>query len=283
MSQIDNVRVERESSIGLRNHVSKFTACVIDTADSEDLSKWGIFSGTFVKIKDRIFVCTASHCLKDNSLTRYWFVDDETRYHHEARPSMIAVHRSINDPPDVGIIELDPAAFRLQSTKQPCSIERVKIRGTGRRDYPVTLIGTPREQMRFWREGRSIMAEVVGATWNCTTEDPKKWPRVDPSADPQFDIMLEYPSGIDKTRRLDTNSPTALPDPEGMSGGGLWDRGFAGKTLWNPADAFLIGVQTAWLPESRYVRAVQIVHWLRLVHQHYPDLRHTLKEQFPEL
>ncbi len=285
LSEIDNVRIARESSIGLRNHVSKFTACVVDTADCHDLAKWGMFSGTFVQIKDRLFICTAAHCLKDDSLTRYWMVDDETRFHDQPRPTMIAVHRSATDPPDVGIVELDFATFRQHSTKQPCAIDRLRIRGTGRQDYPVTLIGTPGELMQSRRDGKLTLADVIGASWNCTTEAPTGavWPKVDPPANPLFDIILDYPSGNDTARRLETNTPTTLPDPEGMSGGGLWDQGFGENALWKPEDAFLIGVQTSWHANRRYIRAVQIVHWLRLVHQHYPDLRPTLEERFPEL
>ena len=132
---------------------------------------------------------------------------------------------------------------------------------------------------------QQAIIDIAGVTFNSKTEAPagEVWSRVDPPADPLFDIILDYPPGKDTTRLLDTSAPVALPDPQGMSGGGLWDQGFSGNTLWHPEDASLIGVQSSWHPESRYVRVVQIVHWLRLVHEHYPDLRLTLEKLFPEM
>ncbi len=104
-----------------------------------------------------------------------------------------------------------------------------------------------------------------------------------PDADAAIDIILDYPAGDSATKRLDKEGPFALPDPSGMSGGGLWDQGFETQLIWKPEGASLMGIQSAWHPKERYVRAVQIIHWLRLVHQHYPDLRNILEERFPEL
>ena len=107
-----------------------------------------------------------------------------------------------------------------------------------------------------------------------------EWP-ASLNADLGKHIILDYPNtpGV----RMDNDNPVMLPNPKGMSGGGLWDQGFENNELWTSESAKLIGVQSSWYPKVRYACVVQIVHWLRLIHANYPDLRAILEAQFTEL
>ncbi|MEM8865398.1 MAG: hypothetical protein AAGF31_07605, partial [Planctomycetota bacterium] len=106
------------------------------------------------------------------------------------------------------------------------------------------------------------------------------WPtfNADPSLDQSIDIMMHYPSGTADTHRTDTGEPVELPNPKGMSGGGLWDQGFDADELWSTDSAFLFGIQCSWFPTKRYVRVVQISHWLDLVKTRFPELTSSIED-----
>jgi hypothetical protein len=40
---------------------------------------------------------------------------------------------------------------------------------------------------------------------------------------------------------------------------------------------------SSWYRQKSFIKGVQIIYWLRLVCEHYPDLEATLTERFPRL
>jgi len=88
---------------------------------------------------------------------------------------------------------------------------------------------------------------------------------------------MSYPTEV---RRLDENLQMTAYHPGGYSGGGIWDQHFSTEGVWTPGKATLFGMQSSWSESERYVRGVQIAHWLRLIHQHYPELQTQLEQQF---
>lgn len=113
---------------------------------------------------------------------------------------------------------------------------------------------------------------------------PDEWPEVPPDSwpsDAETDVFLDYPD--DDSLVNEGYWPIDLPDPSGMSGGGIWDEGHGLDPIWSPESVKLFAIQSGWYEKKRYVRGVQIIHWLRLIHEHYRDLRPLLEEQFPVL
>jgi hypothetical protein len=76
-----------------------------------------------------------------------------------------------------------------------------------------------------------------------------------------------------------------FPTPHGFSGGGVW--AFLQSEpdeLFNPQrHVRLYAIQSAWLRDSRLVKCIPIIHWLRLIASTCPDLKETLTQQFPSL
>ena len=109
-------------------------------------------------------------------------------------------------------------------------------------------------------------------------------PEIDASSgdrepDDAIDIFLDYPE--DGTERLDTGAPLRLESPEGFSGGGLWDQGFTTSELWSPENAVLFAIQSSWNESQRYVRAIQIIHWIDLLRSSIPQLRELIDNEIP--
>ena len=119
-------------------------------------------------------------------------------------------------------------------------------------------------------------------TYMTVTKAIDDWPILEESltpSDPSVDIFLDYP---DEEVVLEGYGAFRPPVPVGMSGGPLWDMGHT-TGLWTPADCKLIGIQHEWSSSQRWLRVVQIYHWLKLIQLHYPDLRNVLESRFPEL
>lgn len=286
MNEQEKLAIASQSSQAVLKSLSAHSVSIFDTDDKDDPTKWGLFSGTLVQIGSRVFVATASHCVTSPaSTTRYWLLPDAPRAKSIGIPTVIAAWNTPNGRPDVGVLELDPVSLSTYSTKTPCPLDRLKFSGLGRSDRICSLIGTPGQYAQEESIGFAKGLKAVVISYSSTPIGTGEWPRflANPALDQDIDILMDYPSGTNNTTRLDTGLPIELPDPRGMSGGGLWDQGFNTGEIWSTNESFLFGIQSAWFPAKRYVRAVQIKHWVRLVHQHYPDLQSEIDVKFPPL
>ena len=275
------------SSEAVKQHLFPYSVCLFDTKDETDPSNgWAIFSGTLVEIGRHLFVATASHCVENGDApTRYWIIPDKPGFLNDGVPRVVRAIGSPEDHPDVGLLEVDKSTIALLPSKRPCGLAQLKTEGYGRTNRLVALIGSPQEYLSEETRGAARGFKAVVISYNSVPLTRSEWPSIlaNPPFDENNDILMDYPSGSQNTTRLDTAQPIELPHPGGMSGGGLWDQGFNGQEIWSPNGVFLFGIQSRWNPDRRYIRAVQIKHWLRLVHQHYPDLRQEIDSAFPEL
>lgn len=91
-----------------------------------------------------------------------------------------------------------------------------------------------------------------------------------------IDIYLSFDDRTDADIGVYTGP--RLTHPYGMSGGGIWDSDVTSeKEIWTPYSAKLIGIQCAL--GKKVLRGVQILHWLLLVQQYYPELQPLIEEK----
>lgn len=280
MTPDEKLAIAAQSTNALLQHLFGFSVSIIDTADKEDSNEWGIFSGTLVEIEDRLFVATASHCVDDLTMpTRYWLLGDKPAFKADGVPQVLSSHGTANNRPDVGLIELETDSFRAHSSKSGIPLSRIKAVGLGRDKRAALLIGSPGENVEQETKGAAQGFKAVVMGYTSLPINQSDWPtfNANPPLDQSIDILMHYPSGTADTHRTDTGEPVELPNPKGMSGGGLWDQGFDTDELWSTDSAFLFGIQSAWFPDKRYVRAVQVAHWLDLVKSRFPELRDAIE------
>jgi hypothetical protein len=164
-----------------------------------------------------------------------------------------------------------------------CTLKNVALRGYGRENRGVLVVGAPAEHAKITRDdAKTATYKANVMTYWTVPFLPNEWPTVPAGAEPanpEVDIFLNYPE--DEVTE-DGVTPFNLPHPGGMSGGGIWDQEMFQGELWDPNAVKLIGIQSRWDENGRYLRGVQIVHWLRLVFRDFPDLRSTLLETFGE-
>jgi hypothetical protein len=240
-------------------------------------------SGTLVSIGDRLFIATASHAVPDTPDNEIWVLHTEPRLSITPRGSVLKKGRYPKDNPDVGFLELGADAGGDHLRESACPLEPLAVVGVGRPKRPTLLVGSPKEYLKKKQVGEpgAIGLEPVMIGYLAVPVQVSEWPD-DLELDPSRHIVLEYPYTLGQ--RLDSGASIMLPHPEGMSGGGIWDCGFEDDVFWTKQSAKLIGIQSGWCAEApRISYAIQIIHWLRLVHDHYPDLRPALTRHFPEL
>ena len=115
---------------------------------------------------------------------------------------------------------------------------------------------------------------------------PANWPNVssaDPASDQAVDIFLPFDPEEEMWHYEEDEENDNLPEPRGVSGGGLWQGTLTKVELWNAEAVRLFGIQNRSNEQEKYVRGCQITHWLRLLYEHYSDLRPVLIAAFPEL
>lgn len=66
-----------------------------------------------------------------------------------------------------------------------------------------------------------------------------------------------------------TGQDMQLPDPHGMSGGGLWRARFAGSSIWTPDRLKLVGILTEFHEVQREVKANRVENLYHLLSHHF--------------
>jgi len=239
-------------------------------------------SGTLVSIGERLFIATASHAVPEITPGEtYTFVGEQHGSRILQAPILDTGKRAGNCP-DVGYLELATNTALEHIKETACPLNRLAIRGVGRPSRPTMLIGNPSEYVKVkegLEDGTSDLAPTMLGYFAIPLME-SDWPG-DVESDPAIHIFLEYPNT--PANQFGSDETIMLPDPTGMSGGGLWDYGFEDAAVWTKESAKLIGIQSGWYDDLRYTVVVQIIHWLRLIYSDYPDLRPILEENFSGL
>lgn len=234
-----------------------------------------IGSGTLFRIQDRVLIATAKHLIKGDPNGRIWPIIESPRFEKDGFPrfASFAKHPTL----DVAYLEIDPeGAEEYFGNRVYASLDEIGLESTGRPGKSVIVAGSPGEHVTIKRnssDSTSLNARVMFfLTFPVQVE---KWPEnQDDPLNCENDFVVNYPS--DKQMIEEGFPPIFLPHPGGISGGGFWDQGFESGALWSPDKSRLVAIQSRWNSRMRYLRAIQIRHWLCLVYSKFPDLREAI-------
>jgi len=241
--------------------------------------------GTLIAIKDALFVATAGHVIDDNPTGTYWLL---TQRVSAMSDGFVRVAASGRHPRvDVGYLEL---SWDLRDTHLKgctvCELSNIAVRQWGREACSVIVVGPPTEHTSITRDTNTVATYKASVmTYWSVPIPPSEWSdlRVPNSSsfvpfDPNVDVVLHYCE--DDVITVADSGPQALPRPQGMSGGGIWDQDFSKGMVWSASSAKLIGIQSSWFERGRYLRGVQIIHWLNAIYADYPRLRKVIHQAF---
>ena len=263
----------------------------------EKAGQRGTASGTLVRIGSRLFVATAGHTIPKRTQMLEFVganvicveaseekADGRRAWKGGANVEVLNVKR--HRKYDVGFIELEASAIEILR-HEPVELSSLSVSADqyGRTAF---VYGFPFELERQQRLSKTEMSLRASAlTYHYPLLAPEEWPDVpSDSQSPEVDVdcFLRYdrndvmktivPIGRDGLPR--TEFPLdSLPAVHGMSGGGFWQRWTpaTGDQLWLACDYKLFAIQSSWYERGRYIRGIQIRHWLDLIAESCSELR----------
>lgn len=237
-------------------------------------------SGTFVAIGGREFIATAAHTVPPS---RPSLVLIGQGLHPVKRDDIkiVAAGRMKGGTPDVGYIEIEPGTTK-QLGREPIGVDRLCDAGPGRSGRIAFLYGCPYALIRKG-VNHKLQQAIIGIhsfTYPNSVLAVDEWPTVQRNAEtPKRAVDLFIPYDVTEEMIVSHRFGNRLPDPKGASGGGIWQgTGPVKGGVWHVGKVKLIAIQSSWDEKRKYVRGIQIKHWIRLIERDYPDLQSELSK-----
>jgi hypothetical protein len=275
--------VNTNDSWAVAQNLSRHTVAFVDL----DKPQERMGSGVLVSIGGHLFVATAAHAVPSQPGNRLSFVVPKTKGIEAGALPILRCGKVESEWPDVGFLELDPAVALPALRKEAIDLDRISLRGPGYPECRCLLFGYTSEVIRTEQTDPSQLHVTLRPM--CYSNSPlqaENWPRVsaaDPASNQTVDIFLPFDPEEEMWYCEEKAGDDNPAEPRGVSGGGLWQGTQTKVELWNAEAVRLIGIQSRPNEEEKYVRGCQIRHWLRLLHEHYSDLRPVLVAAFPGL
>ena len=257
-----------------------------------DLKSRETATGVLIEIENRIFLATVAHSLPANPTGRLSFVGNKSTKYDENIPPVLSFGKDENHKlRDVGFVELERGFVEANFGKLPIPLSRVYPCGTGDEKAWTAVGGYPGGEVRDIKDNvREIRTKLFTMQcWSNTILPPQDWGvlKGKASRDPNdsLDVFIPYPRDEDfeSLGPLRHQKPNELCEPFGMSGGGYWQPQVSlRREIFTPDYYSLIAIQSHWWVPQRYLQATQIIHWLRLLWEHQPNLRDALEDAFSE-
>jgi hypothetical protein len=247
--------------------------------------KPGSGSGTLVRIGDRLLVATTAHTIpkRPDQVTLVSKIKPDRM---KRQPSILNVAKSEHH--DVGLIEVEADTPKLIEM-EAIGIDRIADLKSGLHHCKSWVVGYPGANAQ-WNVPAPGVLGFRASSMGCEPIDPIAWHRIqlgrdDKPLDPEAYAMFYF--NIEEPLFVHSENPCRdeyAAEPFGMSGGGIWQcRQSAEGRNWYPHDLCLFAIQSAWCVGRKHAKAIQIIHWLRLVADTYQDLREELIDAFPRL
>jgi hypothetical protein len=251
--------ITRDQLVRLRAHVGRSICRVIGCIDDETGEMLG--SGTVVDVRGTTYLLTANHVVRQqfdlhpSGERRYTGLAHDTGLNGPVFRIVNPVH-GYGGLRDVAVVRLINEDF-ASTPVIPVSLLSIPKRCPDLQDEILFVLGFPGKKSRYVRAWKGIVSESF--PWVATEE---------PSACSWFDrcmhVAIGYPAkGLDETGR-----EVDMPDPQGLSGSGLWKTNVSARgKLWTPEDAEMVGVVTDWDQGSQTLIATRIeFFWTLLLH-----------------
>jgi hypothetical protein len=172
-------------------------------------------------------------------------------------------------------------------------IDEVADLGSGRQDL-AWVAGQPDEQQTFNEERRLITFQrlcltcepIAPIAWEAVREQIGKVDGMTGTLSPDIHVLFYYDLSEPTYWPFeDTRATDSTPKPFGMSGGGVWQFPSAtdSESIWSPDSLRLFAIQSSWPKRGKHLKAIQVIHWIRLVADTYPEMRDKLRQRFPRI
>ena len=228
----------------------------------------------------RYFIVTASHVLDDckNGVAPFFLPPRE----NEGPPFPLQLKDAINwplpagvaredDPIDLCIVELKAeAAEHLRVRRQFAELSDL---GSSRDPQPglYLVTGFPLENEVYRSEEKLSMTEARHYVTELHEE------MTAPDRKPKFQLWLKYPRDRLITSR---GYEPGFPDPNGISGCGVWKLLPKPSDAWTKRDRRLVAVEHTHVQSKQLIKATRIELVLQMLATEYPELSQVIAAGF---
>jgi hypothetical protein len=252
----------------LERHINHHSVIVAAHDDSKVIDHG---SGTLFKIEDTYLVLTAAHVIKD-------YAEGEIDIIGTFAPSAIRVAPlrktywggSMFDKLDVAYLVLPEECLSLFGHESFLTLDAMELYPEELSKDLTVFLGYPdvqhdRPNERHERFQPFMYAAGIGDDIDWSQD----WRR-------PIQINMEYPLTVLNAR---TNRNAVLPNPSGMSGGGIWRSNMNRVPVnvpWTSSNAKLIGIGTDWLEPSETISANRIEVAVHLLSEEFESAANLL-------
>ena len=228
-------------------------------------------TGTLLQLEGDQLVVTAAHVVKD-------FDASEIQVVATSEPSNLKNAPAFKDCFGGDWDEALEVAF-LKVSKDCLSqlVEKVFLDPSDLEPYPINLtsdailmFGMPEDSHKQLDSNSHVFSSFCYVTKKPLDID---WSYPGPRP---VELEFDYPKVVDD---LATGVPTEMPNPRGMSGGGLWRAHATEHLIWSPDRLKMIGINTEHESKANLVRANRIENLLHLLAWHYESPNRMLESK----
>lgn len=232
--------------------------------DPDDI---GLASGTLSCSDSHHFVLTAAHAVRDRRPEQIRFVHTALPATTDIRLAQVRRHPDAqqDDILDLAVLELDAEAVeRLKVSKEFLPITRIGSALPASTVAPLVVVGHPASYVDHSQAVNKQLSfqPLAYVTFAASGKGLLH------NYDPAYHVLLEYPeegSGDETGHRM------VLPDPNGMSGGGVFSFNLTREGLWAPECVSLVAVEHAWFRGERLLKCSHGSAILRFLAEIYPE------------
>ncbi|MGB5848968.1 MAG: hypothetical protein WBH40_10805 [Ignavibacteriaceae bacterium] len=266
------IEVLKQSTLSLTKYLDNISIAIIGTDKNQQPAEIG--SGTCIKIGDTYLIATAAHCI------RGYKMDDLFLIHSKSpKPKDISINKigfrggGDCDLLDIAWLELTEETARTIE-KEFIDLKDIVIDIYHIHDDLTFVSGFPGALIDHVKENKLLSVTPIG--YLTITIDP---PSIGQTIN-KYDIFFDYPK--DGNLVFD-NRAKELPDPKGISGGGFWSLNINTEGIWSNQKIKLFGIDRSWSPTKRWIKGIQIQHWLKMIIEDFPALEKEIINYFPKL
>lgn len=232
---------------------------VLAAHDKGTIKKYG--TGMLLRIEKQVLVITAAHVIKDIDPQTIQLITTEELSNRRFAPEAGDLYGGgVSDELDVGFLRIRIPDSPLLANKQFLNLADLELFPTGLTTDLAILFGMPGTE----HKQPTRAAHSFGSfTYMTSFPDDLDWSA--PGNRP-VTLSVAYDESIEDAF---TGQRVQLPDPQGMSGGGLWRARFADATIWTPDQLRLVGILTEFDEDTHEVKVNRVENLYHLLSHHF--------------
>lgn len=260
------VAVIRASKQSINRYMLDRTVTIVSHDDVDYLDHG---SGVLLQLEEAHVILTAGHVIMKKPPQQLQIIADERMTNDRFAPVAKARRGGKKlGSVDVGYLRLDPADLGRLSNKKFLKLTDLQLYPLNLSTDLVLLQGVPDVIRTEEEPGRHIFQSYA---FFSTLDRDVDWTRRRP-----IQLEIPYPSFIVNAL---SDELEELPDPEGMSGGGMWQARYGGDTIWTTGSLRLVGIIVEIKRTNRVVPVNTLSSLVDLLAKKFPSARQFLRDQ----